>query len=127
MLRAVLLSAFLALPQIALSAPPAPGDVHTFVDPEFQETVLCDRVEEVEAIALADDPAATFRQYFAVRNEFGEPVCAAVVPTGRVVALSAIGIMQQNGRHYRAWAVEIRVGDRTGVALYLEFFERVTA
>ena len=100
--------------------PPTAGTTHTFHDPVFIGTVFCDSYFEVLAIATADDPQAVFASFHSDRNEIDEPVCAVIAPTGTVVDVRSLGIMQRDGRSYDAWAVETRVGEHTGFALYVE-------
>jgi len=118
-----LTSAVLALAlgaSVALGGPPAPGTLHTFVDPVFRDTVICDTLDQVRRIATADAPEDMYAAFYMTTNEYDEPMCVAVVPTGHVVEVTPLGIMQRRGRHYSAWAVETRLPGGTVFALYLE-------
>jgi hypothetical protein len=111
----------------ALAAPPAPGTTHTFFDPIFRGTIFCDRMEEVRAIAEADEPDYIYGGLRASLNEQNEPVCMAIVPTAVVVEVIPLGVMERDGKHYNAWAVETDVNGVTAFALYLERYEYVAA
>jgi hypothetical protein len=127
-MRPPLLALALAiLPGVALAQPPATGTTHTFVDPLFTGTVFCDTYDQVREIATADDPALAYENYLLTPNERSEPTCATIVPTGVVVKVRPIGVMEQDGLHFNAFAVETQVGGTTGYALYLEHFEMVRA
>lgn len=127
-MRTILLAlALTAFPAAALAQPPAEGTVHTFYDPLFTGTVFCDTLEQVRSIATADTPAEVFTDYLLTANELNEPTCAAIVPTGTVVAVTPLGVMEQDGLHFHAYAIETRIDDATGYALYLEPFRLVYA
>jgi hypothetical protein len=104
----------------ALGGPPARGTLHTFHDPVFRDTVICDTLDQVRRIATAAVPDDMFTAFYMTTNEYDEPMCVAVVPTGHVVEVTRLGIMQRRGRHYSAWAVETRLPGGTVFALYLE-------
>lgn len=113
-----LLALTLAVP--AQAQPPALGATHTFLDPVFKGTVFCDTLEEVWAIATAEKPNDIYATYNLLTNDRDEPICMAIVPTGTVIDVTPIGVMERNGRTYNAWAVETNVGGTTAFALYLE-------
>jgi hypothetical protein len=119
----VLLAAALALAATpTLAAPPSAGSRHTFHDPVFNGTVFCDTLDEVWAIATADAPNDVYARYNLTTNDQDEPICMAIVPTGVVVDVTPIGVMERSGHQYNAWAVETDVGGVTAFALYLELF-----
>jgi hypothetical protein len=118
---------FAVTPGVALAQPPATGTTHTFVDPLFTGTVFCDTYQQVREIATADNPGMIYENYLLTPNERSEPTCATIIPTGVVVAVKPVGVMEQDGLHFNAYAVETRVGDVVGYALYLEPFEMVRA
>ena len=124
---ALMTMAFALLPALAAAQPPAAGSTHTFYDPLFQGTVFCDTIEPIREIATAEEPVAVYESYMQTLNARNEPRCAALVPTAEVLSVVPIGVMVRDGEHFRAWAVEARVGDLTAYALYLEHFELVTA
>ena len=97
-----------------------PGTLHTFVDPVFRDTVICDTLDQVRRIATADAPEDMYAAFYMTTNEHDEPMCVAVVPTGHVVEVTPLGVMERNGRQYNAWAVETRLPGGTVFALYLE-------
>ncbi len=111
---------FSLLPAAALAQPPATGMTHTFADPVFQGTVFCDTYFQVLAIATADDPQQVYVSFATKRNQLNEPVCAAITPTGVVVDVRPLGVMERDNRRFNAWSVEADVGGVTGFALYLE-------
>lgn len=118
-----LLALSLALPMLAapaLAQPPTKGTTHTFVDPIFSGTVFCDSFEEVHAIATADEPVAVFQAYFTRRNAQNEPICAALMTTGEVLDVRPLGVMERDDKRFNAWAIEAKIGNFTGFALYLE-------
>ena len=118
-----LLALSLALPMLAtpaLGQPPAKGSTHTFIDPVFVGTVFCDSFEEVHAIATADEPTEVFQTYFTKPNDKNEPTCAALMTTAVVLDVRPLGVMERDNRRFNAWAVETKVGEFTGFALYLE-------
>jgi hypothetical protein len=104
----------------AAAGPPVPGTLHTFIDPVFRDTVICDTLEQVRRIATAEAPDDMYAAFYVTTNEYDEPMCVAVVPTGEVVGATPLGVMERNGRHYNAWAVETRLPGGTVFALYLE-------
>lgn len=127
MSRTLLALAFAVVPQIALAQPPATGSTHTFYDPVFTGTVFCDTLEQVRHIAMAEAPTEIFRDYLLTVNDYNEPTCAVIVPTGIVVDVRPLGVMRRDGLRFNAWAIETRVGALIGFALYLEHFEMVIA
>jgi hypothetical protein len=127
MLRTLFTFALALTPAVAMAQPPTTGSTYTFLDPVFQGTVFCDTLEEVRHIATADQPEQVYQEYLMTANDRHEPTCAAIVPTGLVVEVLPLGVMERAGHHFNAWAVETRVGKITGYALYLEYFEMVTA
>ena len=127
MLRTLLAITLALLPTLAAAQPPAAGSTHTFYDPIFVGTVFCDSIDEVRAIVAAEEPEAVYRTFLLQPNARNEPTCAAIMPTGYVVAVVPLGVMERSGKHFRAWAVETRVSSGTGFALYLEYFEMVRA
>jgi hypothetical protein len=127
MKRAALALLFAALPAAATASPPAEGTSYTFYDPIFEATVFCDHLSELQAIVSADNPDEVYRGYFETMNALNEPTCAAVVPTGYVLDVSSLGVMERDGLTFYAWAVKAQVGEITGYALYLEHFEQVIA
>jgi hypothetical protein len=118
-----LLPLALALPLLAtpvLAQPPVKGTTHTFIDPVFTGTVFCDTFEEVHAIATAEEPVEVFQAYFSKRNAQNEPICAALMTTAIVLDVRPLGVMERDDQRFNAWAVEAKVGEFTGFALYLE-------
>lgn len=127
-MKGLLLALGLVLfPVAALAQPPNKGTTYTFVDPVFASTVVCDTYFEVLAIATADEPAKVYESFMMRRNEQNEPVCAAIIPTGYIVDVRELGIMLRDGKRFDAWAVETRLGDQTGFALYLEQRQDIVA
>ena len=118
---------FAAVPQAVLAQPPAEGTTHTFYDPVFVGTVVCDTLDEVREIANSDQPEQVYQGYLTQMNEHNEPICAAIVPTGLVLDVTPLGVMVRDEKHFNAWAVETKVGAMTGFALYLEHFDYVIA
>lgn len=120
-MKAIMLAIGLAfLPQAVAAQPPSEGTTHTFVDPVFVGTVFCDTYFEVLAIATAVEPDKVYNGFLQKRNDVDEPTCAAIAPTGLVVDVRPLGVMMREGKRYDAWAVETKVGEATGFALYLE-------
>ncbi|WP_421759742.1 hypothetical protein [Devosia sp.] len=119
-IRSTALVAILALAAPALAAPPLAGTTHTFVDPVFNGTVFCDTLEEVRAIATAAAPDDAYANFRLTTNDSDEPMCMAIAPTGTVVNVVEVGVMEKDGHHYKAWAIETLVGEDTAYALYLE-------
>jgi hypothetical protein len=120
-MKGALLAIGFALASTAtLAQPPLKGATHTFVDPVFATTVFCDSYFELLAIATAAEPADVYSEFMARRNSDNEPVCAAMISTGIVMDVRPLGIMIRDNQRYDAWAIETRVGDATGFALYLE-------
>jgi hypothetical protein len=111
----------------ALADPPAAGTLHTFLDPIFRDTVICDTFAQVRRIATAPAPDEMYAAFYMTTNEYDEPMCVAVVPTGKVVGVTPLGVMERNGRQYDAWAVETRMPGGTVFALYLERLNLVEA
>jgi hypothetical protein len=121
LLAAAFTSTVLALGgSAAIAGPPIPGTLHTFIDPTFRDTVICDTLDQVRRIATAETPDDMYAALYMTTNEYDEPMCVAVVPTGEVVEATPLGVMERNGRHYNAWAVETRLPGGTVFALYLE-------
>jgi hypothetical protein len=89
--------------------------------------VVCDRSEQVQAIALADEPDAKLREFVYLRNARNEPTCAAMVPTGLVVDVRPLGRMMRDGKSFYAYAVQSDAAGVTFYALYLEFEDIVHA
>ena len=111
----------LAVPQAVLAEPPAAGSIHTFRDPLSQSgTVFCDGLEQVHAIARANDPDGVYALYRGTPNALNEPICMAMVPTGRVVEVLPLGVMVRNGRNYDTWAIETDIDGTTVFGLYVE-------
>lgn len=108
------------VPGLALAGPPSAGSVHTFIDPMFGDTVVCDHIEEVRAIAAAEIPELKFQEYFAIPNARNEPTCAAMVATGIVVDVQPIGRIMRDGKYFYAYSVE---GDAHGITFYALFLE----
>lgn len=42
--------------QAVMAQPPQVGTTHTFLDPAFKGTVICDTLDQVRAIATAEAP-----------------------------------------------------------------------
>lgn len=122
-----LVTAFSALSLPALAQPPAPGSTHTFRDPLYFSTVVCDTLEQVRSIVDAEQPQSAYLALAHTPNDALEPTCAAMTPTGVVVEVVSLGIMKRDGLTFRAWAVETTVGTHHGYALYLERIVMVTA
>jgi len=113
----------LGLPLMATAtqaAPPAIGSTYTFEDPIFNGTVFCDTLEQVYEIATADAPDEVYGFYRVTANEFDEPTCMAIVPTGVVLAVTPLGDMEKDGSRYDAWAIETDIDGTVVYALYLE-------
>lgn len=120
-MKAIMMAIGLALlPQAVAAQPPTEGTTHTFVDPVFVGTVFCDTYYEVLAIATAVEPDKVYARFLKMRNDVDEPACAAIAPTGIVVDVRPLGVMLREGKRYDAWAVETKVGQAVGFALYLE-------
>jgi hypothetical protein len=120
MKRTLLALAVALTPAATLAQPPAKGTTHTFLDPVFEGTIFCDTYFEVLAIATADDPQQVYGHFLTRRNDIDEPVCAAIAPTGVVIDVRPLGIMERDAKRYDAWAVEAKIGEVTGFGLYLE-------
>lgn len=127
MKRPLLALALAAFPAAALAQPPAEGTTHTFFDPLYVGTVVCDTFDEVLAIATADNPQDVYLNLYQEANDRNEPRCAAIIATGIVVDVTPLGVMKRDDLHFNAWAVETLVGDVTAYALYIEHFELVIA
>jgi hypothetical protein len=125
MLRALLVTLAAAVPAIALAAPPVSGSTHTFLDPVFKDTVICDTLEQVRAIATAKQPQVVYSLLYATPNAIHEPTCAAVVPTGVVLEVVPIGRMERDGQQFEAYAVKASFLGKVAYALYLEQFRMV--
>lgn len=125
MKRILLAIAMAAVPQVAAAQPPATGTTHTFLDPVYEGTVFCDTFEQVREIVDADQPLAVYMKYLRTLNARNEPTCAAIVPTGVVLEVKPLGVMERDEKQFNAWAVKARVGQVTGYALYLEYFEEI--
>jgi hypothetical protein len=124
---AVLAIGLAALPLPALSQPPQPGTTHTFIDPQFRDTIICDTLEQVRRIATAEVPDEMYAAFYLTTNEYNEPMCQAVVATGVVRGVTPVGVMVRNGKRFDAWAVETEVPGGTIFALYLERIEMLNA
>ena len=123
-----LLALLLALvPGSALASPPTAGSVHTFVDPMFGQTVVCDKIEQVQAIAVAPEPEAKFMELFGTPNARNEPTCAAMVPTGVVIDVQPLGRLMRDGKSFYAYPVQSAAGGITFYALYLDIEDIVHA
>lgn len=127
MRKALIALVLAAIPGAAMAQPPAAGTTHTFLDPIYTGTVFCDTLEQVREIAGAERPRDVFLDYLKTVNARNEPTCATIVPTGVVVDVEPLGVMEQDGEHFNAWAVETLVGEVTGYALYLEHFDLIMA
>jgi hypothetical protein len=114
-------------PNAANAAPPSIGLEHSFFDPYFGSTVMCDTREQVESIALSDTPKVVYRSYMQTPNEVNEPTCLAVYPQGTVLNVHPIGVMHDHGKSFNAWAVQIHLETTTAWVLYLEEFREVAA
>ena len=125
MKRSLLALAFIAVPALAVAAPPPIGTEHTFTGPMYEGTVLCDTYDQVRDIATADRPQEVFLAYLQQTNGRAEPTCAALAPTGTVLDVRPLGTMSEDGHYFHAYAVEARFGDITAFALYLERFDMV--
>ena len=123
-----LLALLIALgPGVALAQPPVTGSVHTFADPMFGQTVVCDTIDQVQAIAVAARPDDKFMELFGTPNTRNEPTCAAMIPTGVVVAVQPLGRMMRDGKTFYAYAVQSDADGITFYALYLDFEDIVHA
>lgn len=127
MKRALLALSLALLPQLALASPPSAGSVHTFVDPMFRDTVVCDDLDQVRSIASAAQPEQRFFELFQQMNARNEPTCAAMVPTGVVVDVLPLGRIERDDKHFYAYAVKSDAAGVTFYALYLEFVDMVRA
>lgn len=123
MKRTLLAMTLTALASAAYALPPTAGTIHTFYDPVFEGVVVCDTIDQVRHIATAERPSDVFLQYLTTPNEIDEPTCAAVEPTGLVVDVMPIGVMNENGLQFHAYAVETLFGEVTAYVLYLEKVE----
>ena len=110
-------------PLTALAQPPQRGATHTFIDPQFRDTIICDTLEQVRRIATAEVPDEMYAAFYLTTNEYNEPMCEAAVATGVVRGVTAVGVMVRNGKRYDAWAIETEVPGGTVFALYLERIE----
>ena len=119
--------AFAAMSLPALAQPPVPGSTHTFLDPIFNGTVICDTIDAVRAIATAKAPDEIYANYYLTTNAQDEPICMAIVPTGTVLDVVLVGVMVKGEHHFDAWAVETLVEGVKVFALYLERREYVGA
>lgn len=113
----------LALAPAAQAAPPQPGDTYTFQDPVFNGTVVCDTLEQVTDIATADAPNDVYGLYRILANDLNEPTCMAIIPTGVVLDVVPLGVMEKEGDRYDAWAVETDLGG--GATVYALYLERI--
>ena len=125
--RTLLALLFAIAPGLAFAQPPIAGSVHTFVDPLFGQTVICDKIEQVKAIAVAREPRTKFMELFGTPNARHEPTCAAMVPTGLVVDVRPLGRIERDGKSFYAYAVQSNADGITFYALYLEFEDIVHA
>ena len=119
--RTLLALLFALVPGLAFAQPPTAGSLHTFVDPLFGRTVVCDTVEQVQAIADAAEPQAKFMEFFDTPNARHEPTCAALAPTAVVVDVQPLGRIERGGKSFYAYAVQSNARGVTFYALYLEF------
>lgn len=120
-MRRLLLALPIALaPQAVAAMPPSAGTIYTFVDPIFTGTIICDTYEQVREIATADQPGEVYLTYLATPNQRNEPTCALVAPTGVVLDVRPVGILNEAGQEYHAYAVEAQFGAAVGFALFLE-------
>ena len=126
-MRALLATLFVVLPTAALAQPPVAGATHTFYDPVFVGTIVCDTLDQVKTIVEADRPEEAYKVLLLASNELDEPRCAAMITTGVVVDVTRLGVMQRDNQHFNAWAVETQFRNVTAYALYLEHFEVVYA
>jgi hypothetical protein len=126
-MRAFLATLVAVLPTAALAQPPSTGATHTFYDPVFAGTIICDTLEQVETIVDAAAPEQAYHALLTATNDINEPKCAAMITTGLVIGVTSVGVMKRDNQHFNAWAVETQFGDVTAFALYLEHFEVVYA
>jgi hypothetical protein len=126
--RPAMLGLALALSSLpALAAPPTAGSTYTFYDPVFRGTVFCDTLDEIWRIATADEPDDMYANYRVTTNDADEPICMAIAPTGVVLEVTPIGVMERQGGRFNAWAIETEIGGVRAFALYLERFAYVSA
>jgi hypothetical protein len=125
--RTLLALLFALVPGLAFAQPPTTGTTHTFIDPMFGQTVVCDQIDQVRAIAMAPEPGAKFLELFQIPNDRHEPSCASMVPTGVVVDVKPLGRMMRAGKAFHAYAVQSQAAGVTFYALYLEFENIVRA
>lgn len=122
----MILSAVLAMSSAALAAPPQAGSTNVvFEDPVYGSTVICDTLDQIKDIASAPDPNQIFKAYFGLKNEKGEPTCAATEFSADVTSVEPIGDMHQDTVAFHAWAVGISHNGFTAFVLYLEQFQEV--
>jgi hypothetical protein len=127
MLRTLLALPFALVPGLAFASPPTAGSVHTFVDPMFGQTVVCDTAEQLQAIAVARDSQAKFLELYGTPNAKREPTCDAIAPTGVVMDVKPLGRMMKDGKSFYAYAVQSDAGGVTFFALYLDYEDIVRA
>lgn len=120
MKRLLLAMVFALLPHAATALTPATGTVHTFYDPVFEGVVVCDTFDQIRDIATADRPGDVFLTYLTTPNTLNEPTCAAVQPTGLVRNVKPLGLMEEDGQQFYAYAVETQFGNITAYVLFLE-------
>jgi hypothetical protein len=61
-----------------------------------------------------------FQAFYSKPNAQNEPTCAALMTSAQVIAVRPLGIMERDDTRFNAWAVEAKIGEYTGFALYLE-------
>jgi hypothetical protein len=125
--RTLLAVLFALVPGLAFASPPAAGSIHTFVDPMFGQTVVCDTVQQVQTIVVSRQPEAKFREFYGIPNAKNEPTCDALTPTGVVMDVTPLGRMMKDGKSFYAYAVQSDADGITFYALYLEYEDIVHA
>ena len=125
--RTLLALLFALVPGLAIASPPVAGSIHTFVDPMFGQTVVCDTADQIHAIAVAQDSQAKFLELYGTPNDKREPTCDAIAPTGVVMDVRPLGRMMKDGKSFYAYAVQSDADGVTFYALYLEYEDIVHA
>lgn len=86
---------------LTAAAETAPYDIN-------QQAVLCDTLAQIQQIASADDPYATYKSLAEIEDPAGEPTCElsyyGTVPSD---GAQDIGLMILNGKKWDATAVHI--------------------